>query len=254
MESKNYANIIVFTGLLAAASTIINADLYDGTWSEVATIAAAIMIPVTAYFNRKNVALSFLLPLFFTTIVVRNADQHDWSMIGWIAAISYLPLLAQCVVVMRRTFIKEGPTETALSMLRIFIGMNWLTHCTEKLFVSSHDAGLVNFFANGFGNLVVGHPLTDSTANILIVLGGLVELATAISLGLGVLSRFGAFLSAGYLIVAQVVGGHFAVGYTWILPGGGWELAFYYFMVTIPFILPNVGGSVALERMKFARS
>ncbi|MDN3700632.1 DoxX family protein [Vibrio artabrorum] len=250
MERKNYSMIVVITGLITLASAVFNAELYDGTWSMIATVAAALLVPVAAYVFRNNLTLSFLIPLFFNTIVVRNADQHDWTAIGWVAAVTYIPLLLQAFIVFRKTYLVEGSTETALSMIRIFIGLNWLTHCTEKLFVSSHDAGLVGFFANGFGNLVVGHPLTDSTANALIVLGGIVEFATAISLGLGVFSRFGAFMSASYLVVAQIVGGHFSVGYTWILPGGGWELAFYYFMVTIPFMLPKVGGAVALERWR----
>ncbi|MGF1744094.1 DoxX family protein [Vibrio minamisatsumaniensis] len=247
MENKNFANLITLTGIIAVVSAIYNIHLYDGAWSGIATVIAALMIPITAFINRKNVNLSFLLPLFFTTIVVRNADQHDWSQIGWIAALTYIPLIFQCVVVMRRTFLNYGSTETALSMLRIFIGFNWLTHCTEKLFVSSHDTGLVDFFATGFGNLILGHPLPTAMAHGLIVFGGIIELATAISLGLGLMSRFGAFMSAGYLIIAQIIGGHFSVGYTWILPGGGWELAFYFFMVTIPFMLPNVGGTVSLD-------
>lgn len=247
--NKINVNAIIIAGVVAASSAIYNMGLYDGTWSQVATIVAALMIPISAYLCMNNAKLTFLLPVFFTTIVVRNADQHDWSMIGWIAATVYVPLLFQLIFVLRKTYDHDGPTQTALSMIRMFIGLNWLTHCTEKLFVSHHDLGLVGFFANGFGNLTVGHPLSDNLANALIVLGGIIELATAISLGLGYFSRFGAFMSAGYLVVAQIVGGHFAVGYTWILPGGGWELAFYFFMVTIPFMLPNVGGTISLDHV-----
>ncbi|CAK1757179.1 DoxX family protein [Vibrio splendidus] len=247
MKDKSYSSAIVVSGLIAFLSSIFNFKLYDGTWSAVVTIGAAALIPITAYMNRRNLSLTFLLPLFFTTIVVRNADQHDWTMIGWLSAITYIPLLFQAIAVFRRNYEDNGSVETALSMLRVFIGMNWLTHCTEKLFVSSHDAGLVGFFQNVAGANLFGHPLTETGAHYLIVFAGFGELAAAIFLGLGLFTRFGAVVASIYLVFAEILSGHFGVGYTWMLSGGGWEVCFYYFMVTIPFLLPKTASTISLD-------
>ncbi|CAJ1890724.1 hypothetical protein PEKONANI_03530 [Aeromonas jandaei] len=245
---KRLAFLAILTGLISFVATILSLDKFDGTWSTICMVVFSALIPVSVFLFRRNNTVWFLFATFFTTIVVRNADQHDWSLVGWLTAITYIPLLFQLIVLLKNGYNTNGPQSIALSFIRIFTGFNWLTHCTEKLFVSNHDAGLVGFFQTVVGPNTFGSTLSVDFATNMIVLGGLVEFTTAISLGFGFLSRFGAFSGALYLVAAELMSGHFGVGYTWMMPGGGWEVPFYFFMVTIPFLLPQSGGAISLDK------
>lgn len=240
--------LVILTGIISFVSVLTYLNKFDGTWSTVCMLLFSILIPLSTWFFRRNNVVWFLFATFFTTIVVRNADQHDWSRVGWWTALTYIPLLLQLIIILRNGYQQYGSQSITLSFIRMFIGFNWLTHCTEKLFVSHHDAGLVGFFQTVVGPNTFGTMLSEQFAINMIIFGGLVELTAALSLGLGVLSRFGAFVAALYLIAAEVMSGHFGVGYTWMLPGGGWEVPFYFFMVTIPFMLPHSGGAISLDK------
>ncbi len=235
-------------GSVSLISSVLYAKNYDGIWSAVVMILFSLFIPLSALLWRKKRLISFMLALFFTIIVVRNAGQHNWLLVGWITALTFIPLLIEAIIIFRDGIREYGTQAVALSFIRMFIGFNWLTHCTEKLFLSHHDAGLVGFFQNVVGVHTFGMVLSEQFAVSMIIVGGLVEFSSAISLGFGFLTRAGAFISAIYLVAIELMSGHFGVGYTWMLPGGGWELPFYFFMVTIPFILPNTAGPLSLDQ------
>jgi putative oxidoreductase len=245
---KNKIYILTFlTGCAAFISVLSYLSRFDGIWSTTNMLCFSLLIPLSALVSRKNTVVSFLFTTFFTVIVVRNAGQHDWLRVGWVTAITFIPLLLQLIVIVIDGIKQYGPQGIALSFIRMFIGFNWLTHCTEKLFVSRHDAGLVGFFKTVVGPHTFGSVLSDQFAVNMIILGGLVEFTAAVTLGLGILSRFGAFAAAVYLVMAELMGEHFGVGYTWMMPGGGWEVPFYFFMVTLPFMLPKTGGPLSLD-------
>ncbi|MEZ9566246.1 DoxX family protein [Vibrio artabrorum] len=246
-HSNKYYIPTTILGLLSIFTVLFNTELYDGSWSMISMSLFGVAIPICSYIFRKNAVISFLLTTFFTIIVVRNADQHDWSIVGWVTALVFIPLLCQLISLARDSYNTDGTHLTALTLLRTFIGLNWLTHCTEKLFLSHHDVGLVDFFSNVVGPNTIGQSIPEPWVHYVIILGGLVELTAAICLGLGLLTRFGAFVSCAYLVAAQLMSGHFMVGYTWMIPGGGWEVPFYFFMVTYPFMLPRNAGSISLD-------
>lgn len=246
MKAKIYY-LTFITGLISFIASVTYLNQYDGTWSAIVMVLFSFLIPLTALLWRKNRLISFMLTLFFTLIVVRNADQHDWSRVGWLTAITFIPLLLQAIIIFREGIRQYGHQEVALSFLRMFVGFNFLTHCTEKLFLSHHDAGLVGFFQNVVGMHTFGTVLSENVAVTMIILGGLAELTAAVSIGFGFLTRAGAFIAAIYLIAAELMSGHFGIGYTWMMPGGGWEFPFFYFMVTIPFLLPNSAGKLSLD-------
>ncbi|GAD88637.1 hypothetical protein VHA01S_008_00330 [Vibrio halioticoli NBRC 102217] len=247
MTKNKFFLLTTLAGILSFVTVISNISLFDGTWSTVCMVVFSALIPIFAYRFRNHSTVGFLLTTFPTIIVVRNADQHDWSIIGWLTAITFIPLLLQLIVLSRDAYKNHGGPALALSLMRTFVGLNWLTHCTEKLFLSQHDEGLLNFFSQVVGHNTIGADIPPHIAHYVIIFGGLVELTIAISLGLGLLSRFGAFAASIYLISAQLMSGHFMVGYTWALPGGGWELCFFFFMVMYPFMLPKTAGPISLD-------
>lgn len=247
MSKNKFFILTTLCGIASFITVITNMDIFDGTWSLVCMVIFSALIPIFAFTLRNNTISGFLLTLFPTIIVVRNADQHDWSMIGWISAITFIPLFFQLITIAKEQYNQSGGQALALSLIRTFVGLNWLTHCTEKLFLSHHDAGLVNFFSTVVGPNTIGANIPPHLAHYVIIFGGLVELSIALSLGLGLFTRLGAFFAACYLIAAQLMSGHFMVGYTWALPGGGWELCFFFFMVMYPFMLPKTAGPISLD-------
>lgn len=247
MKTKIYY-LTFITGLISFIVSVSYLNNYDGTWSAITMALFSLLIPLTTLLWRKNRLISFMLTLFFTLIVVRNADQHDWSRVGWLTSMTFIPLLIQAVIIFRDGIHQYNNQEVALSFLRMFVGFNFLTHCTEKLFVSYHDTGLVSFFQNVVGMHTFGTVLSANMASGMIILGGLAEFTSAVLIGFGLLTRAGAFIAAIYLIAAEVMSGHFGIGYTWMMSGGGWEFPFFYFMVIIPFLLPDTAGRLSLDQ------
>ena len=247
MAKDKWYLLTAVAGLASFLSVVLNLGLFDGTWSTICMVVFSVLIPVFAYIFRNNSIAGFLLTTFPTIIVVRNADQHDWSIVGWTTAIVFIPLFFQLINIAKEAYKTDGPQALALSLMRSFVGLNWLTHCTEKLFLSQHDEGLLGFFSKVVGHNTIGTDIPPHLAHYVIILGGLMEFTTSISLGLGLFSRFGAFVASCYLIAAQLMAGHFGVGYTWALPGGGWELCFFFFMVMYPFMLPKTAGPISLD-------
>ncbi|MGX9522841.1 DoxX family protein [Vibrio mediterranei] len=247
MKQNKIYILTTLVGVISFMVVLNNIELFDGFWSTMCMVIFSLLIPIFSYSFRKNSTMGFLLTIFPTIIVVRNADQHDWSIIGWTTATIFIPLILQLFFLSRSVYREHGGALLALSLMRTFVGLNWLTHCTEKLFLSNHDEGLVNFFSNIVGPNTVGTNIPPHLAHYVIIFGGLIELSAAISLGLGLLSRFGALVASCYLVAAQLMSGHFSVGYTWALPGGGWELCFFFFMVMYPYMLPKTGGPISLD-------
>lgn len=241
----NYLTFIA--GMISFIASVTYLDNYDGEWSAVAMILFSLLIPLAALTWYRNHLISFMLTLFFTLIVVRNADQHDWSRVGWLTAITFIPLLLQAIIVFREGMLQYGYQSIALSFIRMFVGFNFLTHSTEKLFVSHHDAKLVDYFQNVVGVHTFGTVLSENIASGMIILGGLTEFTSAVLIGFGLFTRAGAFIASSYLIAAELMSGHFGIGYTWMMPGGGWEFPFFYLMVTTPFLLPDTAGRLSLD-------
>lgn len=176
----------------------------------------------------RTICIPFLLSAFSILSVLRILGLHK-------CFLSMLPMLISllCLVILflyiayhdvkRRPIILWGAPqrmfdmsayEWHLSFIRIYVGFDLTAHCTEKLF-----AGRIPFQADvkAFMHLNVVDP------TFFVRFSGLCELAGAISLGLGLLTRMGALGTSLYLLVATLIGHHFLKGFIWALPGGGWE-------------------------------
>lgn len=242
---NSYYMLLVLTGLASFGAVVLEASKLIGAWYIMVMFAFSALIPIVAYKFRENSVVSFLVTAALVTIVVRSGDQHDFSVIGWVTAVSYVPLILQ-LTELSKHFIEKGEVQgVTLSLLRAFIGLNWLTHCTEKIWISEIDKGLFGFFQNNVGKFLTGVPLTDANANLIIRFAGCVEFSAAFLLGLGLFSRFGAFISLAYSTAAVIMGEHFLAGYTWAIPG--WEFCFFLFMVSYPFMLENSAGPISFD-------
>lgn len=114
-----------------------------------------------------------------------------------------------------------------LVFIRLYIGLNFIPHFTEKLF-----AGPIPHLGdvNAFISLGVAHP------DAFVWLAGLCEFGAAVALGLGFFMRLGAFGAVLYLLIATYLGHHFSLGFIWAGPGGGWEFATMWMVLIFTYV------------------
>jgi putative oxidoreductase len=185
-------------------------------------------------------SLITLLPFL---IAWRVAVMNDATLVVWSASLTAAVLLGQfidCLITdWRRNRGVPGAWLGTLvwqaTLVRMYFGLNEVGHSTEKLF-----AGLDSFhhLVGIFQGLGLG-----GIAPVFVILAGLTELFSALSVGLGFLARLGALVSVGYFLVATVgFGGEWARGYAWAAPGGGgWEYVMMLLVVFGSVLLTGAG-------------
>lgn len=112
--------------------------------------------------------------------------------------------------------------------IRIYIGLNFIPHFTEKLFagIEPHTKIVGAFVALG-----VPDP------NTFVWIAGVCELGAAVTLSLGLMMRVGALGSLVYLMIAAYLGHHFSLGFTWASPGGGWEFTVMWSIFILTYVI-----------------
>ena len=119
-----------------------------------------------------------------------------------------------------------------LTFIRLYIGLDFVPHFTEKLFVG---AGPRMDDVKAFEQL--GTPAPDA----LVWLAGLCELGAAIGVGLDLLTRLACIGTTLYLLIATLMGGHFALGFIWASLGGGWEHPVLWIVLILSFCYTGAG-------------
>jgi putative oxidoreductase len=187
-------------------------------WMCVALFSATVITP-------RVFAPGFLLSLLPFLIAWRVAAMTDARVMVWVASVAAVPLFLQFVDCVASDLRRDRGKSTAwlgtllwqATLVRMYFGLNELCHSSEKIFAGLDWFHRLEAGFQGFG--------LGEAAAAFVVLGGLIELACAISVGLGLFARLGALLSLVYFLVATVgFGGEWSRGYAWASPGGGgWE-------------------------------
>ncbi|MEM8589328.1 MAG: DoxX family protein [Pseudomonadota bacterium] len=203
----------------------------------------AVSIASAALLISREFRTGFLLSLLAMLIGWRVAGLNDLQIVVVPLVCAYILYLAQFANVARndlRSARQSAPGtahhltvfEWQLTLVRLLVGLGFAIHCAEKLFAGSetHMAA-----ATDFAGLGVPYP------GVFVWLAGACELAAAIGVGLGVLTRLAALLTAVYLVTATALGGHFANGYIWANDGGGWEYPFIWVALVLGFVVTGAG-------------
>lgn len=134
--------------------------------------------------------------------------------------------------------VRISAIEWHLVFVRMYVGYDLIAHCAEKLFSGPipFQADVKSFTAFGVVN-----------PEFFVILAGLMELAGAISLGLGFFTRVGAIGTTLYLFVATLLGHHFKVGFTWVDPGGGWEYPVMWGILILSFGVLGDAGKYSID-------
>ncbi len=135
-------------------------------------------------------------------------------------------------------------SDWGLTWLRMYVGLMFIAHFSGHLFAGP---GPFQVFTDYFGS--IGLPFPQA----FVILAGLIELAVAIGLAFGFMTRIAALGAAVYLVVSVGLGGHFSAGYVWVLPNDGWEFpALWIFAVSL--FTYTGAGPVSVDRWLVARN
>lgn len=192
-------------------------------WS--AALGLGIAVLSAAFVTPRNFTVGYLLSLLPFLIAWRVSVMNGAWTVVWAASFTAVVLVLQFVDCLVSDWRRERHSASAwlgtllwqMTIVRMVFGLNELCHSSEKIF-----AGMGSFHAleQGFRHLGFAE-----WAGLFVVLGGLTELAAAVSVGLGLFARLGALVSIVYFLVATVgFGGEWSRGYAWATAGGGgWE-------------------------------
>ena len=124
----------------------------------------------------------------------------------------------------------------ALTFVRLYIGLMFVPHFVGHIFAGPNQFGIYTQYFAG-----LGLPLPA----VQLLLAGTVELIAAIGLVLGLFTRPVALLASAYLLMSMLLGGHFTIGYVWILPNGGYEFGVFWAVMIAVFVLLGGGRNSA---------
>ena len=245
-------SISLFLILIALVGTIIHN--FANPFSSQAFFFAIVWSFLTSVFlliSYKSARVGFLLSFFSILVLLRVLSESHLQtrLFVWISFF-ILVILFFCIAYQNikhfaasQSFpyaipVRLSAIEWHLVFVRMYVGYDLIAHCTEKLF-----SGPIPFQVdvNSFSLLGVPHP------EFFVILAGLMELAGAISLGLGFLTRVGAIGTTLYLWVATFLGHHFQIGFTWVLPGGGWEYPVMWGMLILSFGILGDAGKYSID-------
>ncbi|OAN13312.1 quinol oxidase [Photobacterium jeanii] len=250
MKSKNeHWLFLQATSILSLVAILYKLGTFNDVWLSTSLVIFGVITPILVFVLRNHNRLSFLITIVPTLVIIRVADQNDISLVGWLTALSIIPLLIQFVGIAREVY-KENQYEFALMCIRLFVGFNFITHGTEKIFAGTavHN-GMRGYFGQVAGFDQIGPWFTD----LMIYVGGITEIGVALLIGWGFFTRIGVLWAIAYLAAAEVLSGHFITGYTWALPGGGWEFPFFWAMVIYPFFFLKNQGPMSFDGMLMKR-
>jgi putative oxidoreductase len=125
----------------------------------------------------------------------------------------------------------------ALTFVRLYVGLMFVPHFVAHIFSGPHQFGIYTQYFSG---------LDLPLPSVQLVLAGAVEVIAAIGLTFGLCTRILAFLAAIYLFLTMLLGGHFPIGYLWILPNGGYEFGLFWAAMAAVFVVTG-GGRVSLD-------
>ncbi len=174
----------------------------------------------------------YLLGLFSMIISWRIAAIYSIDALTYLFLIVFILYLINFIYCAYR-HLKEASNPISLAewqliFIRMYIGLNFIPHFTEKLF-----AGPTPHLADVRSFIGLGVPFPD----YFVWFAGFCEFGAAIALGLGFFMRIGALGTVLYLMIAAYLGHHFDLGFIWVDPGGGWEFTVMWVTLIFSFFI-----------------
>ena len=243
------SGLVLLALLVAIYCGFISKQLPDfSAYSTVILLFISFIICVTV--TPKNYAVGFLTSLLPFVIAWRVGAMNNVTPVMAISSVGMFFFAIQFFDCMRndqKNYKKDGglgDIQWQMTVVRIYFAFNEVGHCTEKLF-----AGMGSF--QNLEQAFIRYGLHSNTAGY-VIFAGLCELALAIGLGFGFLTRLAGLGGFLYILSVNQFGGHFFNGYTWNirasggLSNGGWEYILLLLVFFGSFILSG-GGKFSLD-------
>ncbi|MFW7268306.1 DoxX family protein [Gluconacetobacter sp. Hr-1-5] len=180
--------------------------------------------------------LGSLLPFLISWRVAAIHGSVPGMASSTIAFLVYLVLYADCAVHDWRACRVSGGgghLQWQIATIRIYFGFDMVGHFAEKLFAGFHSF-------HHMAQLFIGFGLPSG--GLAVIAAGLCELAIAIGVGMGVLTRAAGIGGAVYYLIANQYGRHFGDGFTWNnAPVGGWEYPMLMIVLFASFSIAGAG-------------
>ena len=236
---------IVFIALLIAIYCgFISHQLPDFS-AYTTTLLLLISLVICPTVMPRNFSVGFLTSLLPFAIAWRVGAMNDVKPIMVICSIGMFFFAIQFFDCMRNDqnhYKKDGwlgDMQWQMTFVRIYFAYNEVGHCTEKLFAGNDSFQHLEqvFYRYGL------HTNTGSY----VIFAGLCELALAIGLGFGFLTRLAGLGWFLYILSGNQYGGHFFNGYTWNirasggLSNGGWEYILLLLVFFGSFVISGAG-------------
>ena len=139
--------------------------------------------------------------------------------------------------------------EKQLTLIRIYIGLNFIYNFSGKYIGFTAYNGSIHYFAS----IGLSHGF--------VILAGLCEIAAFIGFTFGLFTRFAAVGSALYLLLSLFLGFHHLAGFSWdnhadniMINGslqsvyGGWEYPLFWAFICFTFVISG-GGKWSLDKL-----
>jgi putative oxidoreductase len=201
----------------------------------------ALSLAASLFVAWRSAMLGFLLGLFGLLVGWRIAGIYGVDLVTYPLLIGFLLYLLQFCLFARHSLGGDmalpglagmSLAEWHLTFLRLYIGLDFVPHFTEKLFAGPGPH---------MDDVKAFEQLGTAAPDALVWLAGLCELGAAIGIGLGVLCRLAAVGAALYLAIATVVGHHLTLGFVWANTGGGWEYPLLWMAFVLSFAYAGPG-------------
>ena len=199
---------------------------------------------ITVLVAPRNFTAGFLGGLFCLLVGWRIAGLHGISVVTYPLTVAFAAFLLQFFDAVRNdlwvgAYARLSRVGWQLAFIRTYIGFDMIPHFVEKLF-----AGPGPFMDDVKAFAGFGLPFPAA----FVIVAGLCELAAAIGIGMGLLTRLAAVGAALYFLIATLIGGHFGLGFIWASPGGGWEYPVLMMALFLSFVFTG-GGAFSLDRV-----
>jgi putative oxidoreductase len=202
-----------------------------GSFVSIAASALATAV-VSRLFGILNLhpptSLAGLKPEDLDLLVATGPGIPGFALLGWFlgALIFAHFILRAASAAARAQSLEASLNASALTFIRVYVGLMFTPHFCSHVLGGPFQFKIYTLY---FASLGLHMPAMQ------VLLGGSVELISAIGLVLGLFTRPVALLASVYLLMSMLWGGHFHVGYVWALPEGGYEFGVFWAVIIAVF-------------------
>jgi putative oxidoreductase len=214
-----------------------------GSFPAIAALALATAV-VSRLFSilRLNppASIAGLKPDDLDLLVATGPGVPGFEPLGWfLGALVFIQFILRAASAAVSSDSREASlNDSALMFIRVYVGLMFVPHFGSHILGGPYQFKIYTLY---FESLGIQMPAVQ------VALAGSIELISAVGLTLGLFTRPVALLGSVYLLMSMLLGGHFQIGYVWVLPEGGYEFGVFWAAMIAVFAVVG-GGRNSVDR------